>query len=310
MPDFIDYLNGEFKPHSECFLPIGDRAFGGDAVFDVERTFNGEIFKLDAHLDRLYRSLHYVRIDPGMTKEEMAEITLEVVRRNEQFRGAGDFSVSQRISRGSAKGNTTGRTSAVLDAVQPTIHINVYYPPFARYSRLHQTGIHALFTRTRSYHPAALDSKVKHLSRLNLTMAMLEVVDADPESWPILLDHNGNIAEGVGANVFIVTDGVLRTPTDFAVLQGVSRETVIEIARNLGIPVVEEDLQPYDAYNADEVFMAGTSHSMLPVSKVDWRPLRGECPGPIFKQIMAAWSEIVGMDIVGQAHAMSNILPE
>ena len=116
---------------------------------------------------------------------------------------------------------------------------------------------------------------MKHLSRLNFTMAMLEVVDADPEAWPVLLDHNGNISEGVGANFFLVTDGVLRTPTDFAVLQGISRDTVIELARNLGIPVVEEDLQPYDAYNADEVFMAGTSHSMLPISKVDWRPSAG-----------------------------------
>jgi branched-subunit amino acid aminotransferase/4-amino-4-deoxychorismate lyase len=107
-----------------------------------------------------------------------------------------------------------------------------------------------------------------------------------------------------------VTDGVIRTPTDRSILQGVSRIDILALAKGLGIPVSEEDLQPYDAYNADEVFMAGTSHSMLPISRVDWRPLRGECPGPVFKQIMAAWSEIVGMDIVGQAHAMSNVLPE
>jgi branched-chain amino acid aminotransferase len=310
MPDFVDYLNGKFRPHSQCMISVGDRGFGGDAVFDVERTFDGKIFKLNEHLDRLYRSLKYVRIDPGMTKEEMAEITLEVVRLNEQFRGSGDFSVSQRITRGVPAGGTTGRTSSVLDPVTPTVHINVYYPPFRRYAHLQEFGIHAMFTRTRGYHAAALDPKVKHLSRLNFTMAMLEVVDSDPEAWPVLLDHNGNIAEGVGGNFFLVTDGVIRTPTDGAVLQGISRQTVLELARTLGIPVIEEDLQPYDAYNADEVFISGTSHSMIPVSKVDFRPLKQRVPGPIFQQLMAAWDELVGLDIVEQARNMAEILPE
>ena len=116
MPDFIDYLNGEFLPHSQCMISVGDRGFGGDAVFDVERTFDGKIFKLEEHLDRLYRSLQYVRIDPGMTKEDMAEITLEVVRLNEQFRGSGDFSVSQRITRGVPAG--WGRESSRV--ISPT----------------------------------------------------------------------------------------------------------------------------------------------------------------------------------------------
>ena len=85
--ELIAYLNGEFLPISQCKVSISDRGFGGDSVYDVERTFDGKLFRLEAHLNRLYRSLKYVRIDPRMTKEEMAEITLEVVRRNEHLRG-------------------------------------------------------------------------------------------------------------------------------------------------------------------------------------------------------------------------------
>ena len=147
-------------------------------------------------------------------------------------------------------------------------------------------------------------TKSPYYKNLNLS------ADSDPEAWPVLLDHNGNIAEGVGGNFFLVTDGVIRTPTDGAVLQGISRQTVLELARTLGIPVIEEDLQPYDAYNADEVFISGTSHSMIPVSKVDFRPLKQSVPGPIFQQLMAAWDELVGLDIVEQARNMAKSLPE
>ena len=232
--ELIAYLNGEFLPMSECKVSLSDRGFGGGGVYDVERTFDGKIFRLDAHMDRFYRSLKYVRINPRMSKEEMAEITQEVVRRNEHLRGDGDWSVNQTVTRGSPLSNATGRISAVLDDVPPTVFINVYSPPFARYAHLHEVGVHVIFPRTRNYHHSALDSKVKHHSRLNATMAMLEVVDADPEAWPVLLDHDGFIAEGTGSNFWIVDNGVLRTPTDKNILQGMSRDTVMILARTWG----------------------------------------------------------------------------
>lgn len=303
--ELIAYLNGEFLPISQCRVPISDRGFGGDSVYDVERTFNGKIFRFEAHLDRLYRSLKYVRIDPRMTKQEMADITREVVRLNEHLRGDGDWSVNQTITRGVPLGNTTGRTSSVVDDVPPTVFINVYAPPFKRYAHLHDVGIHAIIPRVRNYHPDTIDNKAKHRSRLNLTMAQLEVVEADPEAWPLLLDHYGNISEGTGSNFYIVTDGVLRTPTDTSILQGMSRDTVMMLAKDLGIPLVEEDIQPFDAYTADEAFMTGTSHSMLPISRIDWRPIGDEMPGPIVRQLLAAWSEMAGLDIVDQAKAQA-----
>ena len=117
----------------------------------------------------------------------------------------------------------------------------------------------------------------------------------------MLLDTDGNIAENTSANFFIVNDGVIRTPTDKAILQGVARMDVFDLAQQLGIPVVEEDLQPYDAYTADEAFLSNTIFCVLPIGRIDKREIRGEVPGPITKRLWAAWSEKVGIDIVDQA---------
>ena len=112
---------------------------------------------------------------------------------------------------------------------------------------------------------------------------------------------DGNLSEGTGYNYFLVTDGVIRTATDTAILQGVSRGMVFDLARQLDIPVVEEDLQPYDLYTADEAFFASTSYCVLPMTVVDKRPIGDGKPGPITNQLLAAWSEAVGLDIVDQA---------
>ena len=117
----------------------------------------------------------------------------------------------------------------------------------------------------------------------------------------MLLDQDGNIAENIGANFFVVTDGVIRTPGDSSILQGISRMVVFELADQLGIPIAEEALQPYDAYTADETFLANSLYQLLPVGTVDNRRIGDEVPGPISMQLLAAWSEMVGLDIVGQA---------
>ncbi len=111
---------------------------------------------------------------------------------------------------------------------------------------------------------------------------------------------DGKISEGTGANFFIVTDGTLKTPKDSSTLQGVSRLTVMEIADTLGIPAVEDDLQPYDLYTADEAFFCSTPYSILPVGQIDMREVGDGAPGPITNQLLAAWSERVGLDIVDQ----------
>ena len=140
---------------------------------------------------------------------------------------------------------------------------------------------------------------------MNFNLAEMEVRDVDPEGWALLTDERGNLTEGTGYNFFLVTNGTIRTPADSTVLQGVSRGAVMDLARQLNIPIVEEDLQPYDLYTADEAFFSTTPWCVLPITKADNRQVADGKPGPISQQLMAAWSEMVGMDIVDQADRFS-----
>ena len=172
---------------------------------------------------------------------------------------------------------------------------------FREFAHQYNDGVPIIFPRTRSYSANSLEPKLKHYSRMNFSMAELEATDLDPEAQAVLLDLDGNISENTSGNFFIVTDGVIRTPTDRSILQGVSRLDIFDLAKGLGIPVSEEDLQPYDAYTADEAFLTNTIYCALPVSRIDNRSLGSEVPGPVVQRILAAWSETVGVDIVDQA---------
>ena len=300
MAEFIAYFNGDWVPNTEVVIRPFDRGFTmGDAVFDVERTFDGRLFRLKEHMDRLYRSLQYSRIDPGLTRDEMSEITEEVVRRNEAMRPAGgDFSVRQIVTRGTTNSWTQGQ---VTDDLTPTVINMVSIMDFNVHAKYYETGAPVVIPGARSYSSSSMDPKVKHYSRANFVQAQLQVADVDPHALPVLLDQDGNITENVGGNFFIVTDGVLRTSRDQSILQGISRMVAIELAEQLGIPVVKEDLQPYDAYTADEAFLTTSSYQLLPVSTIDKRQVGDDVPGPVSKQLLAAWSELAGLDIVDQA---------
>lgn len=293
--ELTQYVNGEFVPTSEAKISIFDRAISvGDAVFDTERTFDGVVFRLREHLERLYRSLHALRIDPGLDIDEMQQVTEELVARNDSMRPEnGDFWVTQTITRGTV--------ASPLDPPNPTVIVRMRPIDFANYARLYDAGAHVVFPTTRRDPPSALDAKLKTISRMNLVMADIEARQVDPKAYAVLLDLDGNISENIGANFLLVTDGVVRTPPSRNILEGVSRRTVIELAGQLGISVAYEDLTPYDAYNADEAFLTTTSYCLLPVGKINGHPLRSDVPGPVSRQLLAAWSEKVGLDIVGQA---------
>lgn len=295
MAEYTAYFKGEWMPFSQVKIDPMDRGFTvGDVVFDVARTFNGKSFRMEDHIQRLYRSLKFVRIDPGLSAKEMLDISEEVVQRNDHLRAeVGDFTITQFVTRG--PGNSS------RSAGPPTVCVKVAPIGFGRFADLFKDGAHGVITRTRSYPVESLDPKVKNYSRMNFNLADLEAADVDPEAWPILTDADGSLTEGTGYNVFLVTDGVIRTPGDRNILQGVSRGMVFDLARQLNIPLVEEDLQPYDLYTADEAFFSGTSPCVLPVSKVDQREIGDGRPGPIVQQLLSAWSETVGMDIVDQA---------
>ena len=294
MTDYISYFNGEWVPLSQVRIDPDDRGFTtGDVVFDVERTFDGKTFRMNYHIARLYRSLQYARMDPGLSPEEMHAISEEVVARNEDARAeVGDYYVRQFVTRGKGRWAHSAGPPAVCVRVSPI--------DLGRYAPAYTDGLHAVIARTRSYSPESLDSKIKHQSRMNFELAEFEAADVDPEAWPLLTDLDGNITEGTSNNVFIVTDGVIRTPGDSTILQGGSRSMVLELAGRLGIPFAQEELQPYDLYTSDEVFFSRTGPCILPVTKVDNRTVADGKPGEITQQLLAAWSETVGVNIIDQ----------
>jgi branched-chain amino acid aminotransferase len=297
MGEYLWYHNGDWLPQSEVRPDPADRGVMlGDQVLDVERTFNGKSFRMKDHIPRLYKSLKYVRIDPGISPDEMLEVTEEGIRRNEHHLGeAGDFSITQLVTRGPANGPRAWNVGP------PNVYVKFSPMGFGTFAGYYADGIHGSITRTRSFEPDTIDPKVKHLSRINMSLAELKANDIDPGAWPILSDKNGNLTEGSGYNVFMVTDGVIRTPGDRALLAGVSRQMVLDLADQLQIPAHEEDLQPYDIYTADEAFFTSTPFSMLPVTQVDRREIGDGKPGPITQQLIAAWSEAIGVDLVDQA---------
>ena len=295
MSEVTAYMNGEFIPNEQAKIDPLDRGFYlGDAVFDIARTYDGRPFKLREHTERLYRSLKYVRIDPGIDIEEMIAISEELVSRNESARVEefGDWYVWQGVTHGIAATRVDRGPATVLIITKPV--------PWLAWGVHYRDGAHAVITRTRAYPSQSLDAKIKHYSRMNFNLAELEAKDVDPVALPVLLDASGNVAEGTGYNVAIVKDGVIKTPGDDSILQGVSRATMFEVASDLGIPVEEETLQPYDVYTADEVFFNSTGPFVVPVTKVDRREIGDGRPGPVIAQLLAAFSERVGLDLVDQ----------
>ena len=222
----------------------------------------------------------------------MTSICEEAVQRNHKYlEEAGDFTIHPWVTRG---------VGAVNDSI-PTVCISIKPVNFAAFANAYVDGVKAVIAKTRSYSTDMMDPKVKHHNRMNFVLAELEAKDVDPKALPVLMDGNGNLTEGSGYNVFLVKDGVLKTPKGTSILWGVSRRTVMEVANNIGIQVVEEDLQPYDIYTADEVFFTRTSPRITPVNSIDNRLIGDGKPGPMTKQLLAAHSERVGVDIVDQA---------
>ena len=290
-------VNGQFVDRDKAQVSIHDRGFRlGDVVFDTSRTFNGQIFRLRDHLERFYRSLKYVSIDPGMSIDEMEVATLEVVKKNEALRASlkDDYMISQIVS-----GGISQRVNG------PTVVIMIDPLGSPRWAPAYQDGASVVISKTRSYSSQSLDPKVKHYSRLNFVLAELEATDVDPESLPLLLDLDGNVSESIGANFFIVSDERLLVPKTESTLQGVSRLTITELAKSLSIPVIETNIQPYDVYTADEAFLCSTPYCILPVGKVDGRQIGDAVPGDITNQLLAAWSEKGGLDIVDQLRRLT-----
>jgi len=294
----IAWFNGRFVPEGAVVIPYRDRSFNrGDGCFDMTRTFDGRIFRLAEHVERLYRSLTYLRIDPGLDAKEMIAVTEQVVERNEPLRrAAGDWWVGQRISRGVDAIGDEGWEHTGAQVIVDCTPL-----PLRARARLFRDGIDVIIPSIRRTPPSMQSPRAKTHNYLNLILADKEVKARHPEAWSVLLDEHGNLAEGTGSNIFVARGGRLFTPRERYVLPGVSRQMVIDLAGELGVPCEERDIDLYDAVTADEVFLTSTSLCICPVRSVNSYTIgEGRVPGPITGRLTQAYIARVGTDFVAQ----------
>ncbi|MCY3980172.1 MAG: aminotransferase class IV [Alphaproteobacteria bacterium] len=293
----VAYHNGEIKPESRVLVSFRDRGFKyGEAVFDTARTVRHRPFRLEEHIDRLFRSMRYLQIDSGLSRKEMLSISHEVLERNLHLIAPDeDYWLFQRVS--------PGVTDPFLDDAEarPTVIVECTPLPLRARAPLFRDGVRVQIPATRRTPPGAVSPRAKTQNYINLQIADREARAQDPQAWAILLDHDGNLAEGLGSNIFCVRDGELLTPRARFVLPGISRETVIGLAETEGITVRETDLDLFDAFTSDECFLTSTSLCMVPVSSINGRQIaESGVPGPVTARLIETYKRLLDFDFVAQ----------
>jgi len=292
------WFNGELMPESQVRISFRDRGWlFGDTAFDVARTFGGRPFKLREHVERLFRTLAYLQIDPGMTSEEMCRVSQQVVEANVPLLEPDrDYWVGQRISRG-----LMPLDGEEIERPGPTIVVDCTPLPLSSRASDFRDGIEIVVPSVRRTPPEAMSPRAKMCNYINLVLGDLEVKSRNPRAWAILLDTSGNIAEGLGSNIFLVCDGALITPRADFVLPGISRDVVMKLAAELDIACRESDMSLYDAYNADEAFLTSTSLCLCPVRSINGRTMKDPAnPGPVTARLTNAYRDLVGFDFFEQ----------
>jgi len=291
MTDYTVYLNGEFLSESEAHLSIWDRGFTlGDGVFDNARTFRHQIFHLEDHIARLYRSLRYVYIDPGLTPAQLGDIAGRVLSSNiDGVDGEDDVILTFRISRGTA-------------AAGPTCLVTCRPIDFGRFASYYSKGVDLVTPTVRAISRDIMDPRVKTQSRIVSVLAELQADAARPGAWPLMCTSRGIITESSRASFLMVQNGCVMTPKGGQVLAGVTASVTTQLAESLGYRVEERDLTPYDALLADEALITSTSLCVLPVRSINGSLIGSdEVPGPVTAGLIEAWKRLTGVDFVSQA---------
>ncbi len=293
----VAYFNGEIMAESDVRLSFRDRGYKfGDAVFDMARTFGHRPFKLKEHVDRLYDSLSYCQIDPGIDADKMLRLSEQVLEINLPLLPPdGDYWLGQRVSRGFDKVE-----DETPDYPESSVIIECTPLPLKARAPYFRDGIKVIVPSVRRTPPSSLSPRAKTHNYLNMIMGDLEVHAQDDDAWAVLLDENGNLCEGLGSNIFVVRGGVLLTPREDFVLPGVSRQTVIDLAVAADIDVRETDIALFDGYTADEAFLTSTSLCLCPVASINGNKVGDGIPGPVTKTLLDAFSALVDHDFVGQ----------
>ena len=277
------YVNGEYVPPSEAKISIFDWGFlHSDATYDVAHVWQGSFFRLDDHLERFFASMDRLRLDPGRTRDQVRAVMHECVRRA----GLRDAYVEVLCTRGRPEpGSRDPRTCRNQFMAFAIPFVWIADPAKQR------RGIDLVVSDVQRIAPASVDPRVKNYHWLDMVMALFQAYDAGAET-ALLVDAGGNVAEGPGFNVFAVVEGGVLVTPDAGVLEGISRRTVLELARAAGLAVEVRALPVAELRRASEVFLSSTGGGVIPVARVDGAPVGGRAAGqfgPVSERLQAAY---------------------
>jgi branched-chain amino acid aminotransferase len=274
------WIDGKLHDKDDAKISVYDHGLlYGDGVFEGIRVYNGRIFECHAHVDRLFASAKAIRLTIPLTPEQICKAMEETVRANE-FQ---DCYVRLVVTRGvgclGLNPNKCPKPTVIV--IADTIDM---YP-----KEMYQNGMAVITASVIRNHPNALSPRIKSLNYLNNILAKIEAVDAGV-SEAIMLNHEGNVAECTGDNIFIVRNSTVYTPgTADGILEGITRKVIIELCHKLNVPCVEKTLQRHDLYVADECFLTGSAAEVIPVTKIDGRSIGNGEPGRVTRKLLEAF---------------------
>jgi len=288
----IVYAGGRFAPSANAGISVFDHGLlYGDGVFEGIRAYNGRVFKLERHIERLFDSAMAIRLEIPASRDEVADLVLETCRRNDL--GAADGYVRLVVTRGAGDLGIDPRS-----CLRPEI-IVIAKPVGALYGHKSRQGVALVTSAFRRPAPDVLSPSIKSLNYLNNVLARIEATDRGADE-ALLLDQHGYVAEATADNLFIVVDRTLMTPPTATTLRGITRETVLDLAADLGIRTEERPFTLFDVWTAREAFMCGTMAEIVPVATVDGRSIgsgagsaAAGAPGPMTSRIAAAYDRLV-----------------
>ena len=270
------FLNDRLVPQEQAMVSVFDHGLlYGDGVFEGIRVYNKRVFLLAEHVERLYESALAIRLVIPMTPTQMAAAVEQTVAAN----GIVDGYVRLVITRGAGSLGLDIRRTSHPQVIVIADTIKLYS------EELYQQGLKIITASTLRNPPGALSPRIKSLNYLNNILAKIEGTDVGCEE-ALMLNHKGDIAECTGDNIFIIKRGVLKTPSpDAGILEGITRNCVIQLAKQAGIPVQEVTLQRHDVYTADECFLTGTAAEVIAVVGIDGRQIGAGVPGPVTQDL-------------------------
>jgi branched-subunit amino acid aminotransferase/4-amino-4-deoxychorismate lyase len=303
MPEALVYLNGRMLPASQAHVAIFDLGLVlGATVAEMTRTFRRRPFRLDDHLDRLFRSLHYVRFKLDLTRDELAAASHKLIEHNAALLDEGDEGDELGLVQFVTAGESAMYAASSGREARQTATVCAHTFPLAwnSWAERMREGARLVTPSIRNVPPQCFEASMKCRSRMHFYLADQEARLADPAALALLLDLDGNVTETPSANFLMVEGGTIVSPTLRNTLPGVSRQMVIELAAELGLGFIERDFQIDRALHADEALLTSTPYCLMPVATINGSPIGGGKPGPMFRKLIDAWSRKVGVDIERQ----------